>query len=120
MPVRSDQCKIGMEKYPINSIRLNYNDDEYSQAYGQIEEVFIALTKDNILQPYITEDDFRSSNDGDDIVYSIHSFDTRYQKSFESDESVKVEFKYDGVVPAGIYGNALILTNRLVSKVSDG
>ena len=49
MPVTSAQCIIGTEKYPDISILLNYDDDEYSQGYGQIKEAFIALTKDNIL-----------------------------------------------------------------------
>ena len=79
MPVTSCQCIIGTEKYPDNSILLNYNDDDYSQGYGQRKEAFTALTKDNILQPCKTEDDFRSSNDGDNIGYNIHAFDRRYQ-----------------------------------------
>ena len=49
MPVTSAQCIIGTEKYPDNSILLNYDDDDYSQGYGQIKEAFIALTKDNTL-----------------------------------------------------------------------
>ena len=81
---------------------LNYNDDDYSQGYGQIKEAFKVFTKDNILQPYMTEKDFRSSNNGDSIGYNIHSFAKRCQKNFESGQSVKVEFKLDGVVPAGI------------------
>ena len=108
-PVTSAQCIIGTEKYPDSAFLLNYNDDDYSQGYGQIK-VFKALTKDDILQPYISEDDFRSSNDGDNIGYNIHVFDIRYQKNYESGQSVKVEFKFDGVIPAGIYGYALVLT----------
>ena len=119
LPVIPAQCIIGTEKYPDSAILLNYNDDDYSQGYGQIKEAFKALTKDNILQPYISEDDFRSSNDGDD-GYNIHCFDIRYQKTYESGQSVKVEFKFDNVIPAGIYGYALVLTNRLVSISSDG
>ena len=38
----------------------------------------------------------------------------------ESGQSVKVDFKIDGVVPAGVHGYALNLTNRLVSISSDG
>ena len=120
LPVISTQCIIGTEKYPDSAILLNYNDDDYSQGYGQIKEAFKALTKGNILQPYISEDDFRSFNAGDDIGYNIHCFDIRYQKSYESGQSVKVEFKFDGVIPAGIYGYALVLTNRLISISSDG
>ena len=44
--VTSAQCIIGTEKYPDSGILLNYNDDNYSQGYGQIKEAFKALTKD--------------------------------------------------------------------------
>ena len=120
MPLTSDQVVIGSEKYPESAILLNYKDDDYSQAYGQITEAFRALLKDNKLQPYISQDDFTTSNDGDIIGYNIHAFDIRYQKNFESGQSVKVEFKLDGFVPARIYGYALVLTNRLVNISSDG
>ena len=118
--VTSAQCIIGTEKYPDSGILLNYNDDDYSQGYGQIKEAFKALTKDNLLQQNISEHDFRSSNDGNNIGYNICAFDIRYQKNFESSQPIKVEFKFDGVVPAGKYGYALVLTNRLISMSSDG
>ena len=38
--VTSVQCIIGTEKYPDSGILLNYNDDNYSQGYGQIKEAF--------------------------------------------------------------------------------
>ena len=120
LPVISVQVVIGTERYPDTAILLNYNDADYSQGYGQIKEAFKALIKDDILQPYIGEDDFRSSNDGDTIVYNIHAFVIRYQKNFESGQSVKLEFIFDGVILAGIYGYGLVLTNRLVSVSSDG
>ena len=119
-PVSSAQCIIGTEKYPDSAILLNYEDDDYIQGYGQIKEAFRALTKDNILQPYTSEHDFRSSNDGNIIGYNIYAFDIRYRKDFKSSHSIKVEFKFDGVVPAGIYGYALVLANRLISISSDG
>ena len=119
-PVTSAQCIIGNQKYPDNGILLNYNDDDYSQGYSLIKEAFKALTKHDILQPYISEHDFRSSNDGNNIGYNIYAFDIRYQKNFESSQPIKVEFKFDGVVPAGIYGYALVLTKRLISISSDG
>ena len=118
--VTSAQCIIGTEKYPDSGILLNYNDDTYSQGYGQVKEAFKALTKDNLLQQYISEHDFRSSNDDNDIGYDIYAFDIRYQKDFESSQPIKVESKFDGVVPAGIYGYAFVLTNRLISISSDG
>ena len=118
--VTSAQCIIVTEKYPDSGILSNYNDDDYAQGYGQIKEAFKALTKDDLLQPYISDDDFRSNNDGDNIGYNIYAFDIRYQKNFESSQPIKVEFKFDGVIPAGIYGYALVLTNKLVSISSDG
>ena len=118
--VTSAQCIMGTEKYPDSGILLNYNDDNYSQGYGQIKEAFKALTKDNLLQPYISDADFRSSNNDNNIGYNIYVFDIRYQKNFESSQPIKVEFKFDGVVPAGIYGYALVLTNKLIFISSDG
>ena len=44
-PVTSAQVVIGTEKYPDKSVLMNYNDDDYSQEYGQIKEAFKALTK---------------------------------------------------------------------------
>ena len=53
---------------------MNYVEDEYSQGYSHFEEAFRALTKDDILQPYISDDVFRSSNGGllsFDIIYTL-------------------------------------------------
>ena len=120
LPVISAQVVIGTERYPDAGILLNYDDENYSQAYGLIKETFRALTKDDILQPYISENDFRSSNNNNDIGYNIYAFDIRYQKNFENAQPVKVEFKFSENIDAGIYGYALVLTNRLISITSDG
>ena len=118
--VTSAQCIIGTEKYPDSGILLNYDDDVYSQGYGQIEEAFRALTKDDILQPYKSDHDFKSSNNNNDIGYILYVSDIRYQKNFEDSQPIKVEIKFDGVVPAGIYGYALVLTSKKTSISSDG
>ena len=102
MPVVSTHVIIGTEKYPDVSILLNCDDDDYSQGYHQIKEAFRDLTKDEILPPNISENEYRSSNDGDNNGYNLPVFDIRYQKNFESALPMKVEFKLDGVVPAGI------------------
>ena len=121
LPVVSAQCIIETEKYPDAGIILNYEDDEYSQGYHQIKEAFKALTKDEILQPYISDDNFRTSNAAaNDIGYNLYVFDIRYQKNFTNSQPIKVEFKFEGVVPNDINGYALVLTNKLVSVSSDG
>ena len=120
LPVISAQVIIGTERYPDSGILLNYDDDNYSQGYGQIKEAFRALTKADILQPYKTEDDFRWSNEGNNIGYNIYAFDIRYQKNFENAQPAKVEFKFSENVVAGIYGYALVLTNKLIFISIDG
>ena len=78
----STQCAFGTEKYPDKGILLNYDDDDYSQGYHQIKEVFKALTKDDTLQPYISEEDFRTSSvRAADVGYILYVFDIRYQKN---------------------------------------
>ena len=83
-PVTSAQGIFGTDKNPDSAILLNYDDDYYSQAYGQSKEAFRALTKIDTLPPYISDNYSRSSNIGDDIVYKLYVFDIRYQKSLGS------------------------------------
>ena len=99
---------------------LNYKKDDYSQGVVQIKEAFKALTKDDTLQPYISENDFRTSNNKNDFGNNLQVFDIRYQKNLESAQPTKVEFNFSESVPAGIHGYALVLTNELVSISSDG
>ena len=66
-PVTSAQCIIGTKKYPDSAILLNYDKDDHSRGSGLIKEAFKALTRDDILQPFISENDFKSYNDGDNI-----------------------------------------------------
>ena len=50
-PVTDAQCIIGTEKYHDSVFLYKYDDDgvDYSRGYGQIEDVFKTLTKDDIL-----------------------------------------------------------------------
>ena len=83
LPITSCRSIIGTEKYPDAGKLLNYEDDDYSQGYCQIEKAFRASLKDDILQPYISDHDFRSSNVRvDDVGYNFYVFDIRYQKIF--------------------------------------
>ena len=99
---------------------LNFDDVDYCQGYSQIKETFRALTKDDILQPYIPDHDFRSSNKGDDNGYKLYVLDIRYQKNVASAQPIKVELKSSENLPAGIYSYALVLKIVLVSIGSDG
>ena len=99
---------------------MNYNNDDYNQGYGQIKQAFRALTNGDVLQPYISDHDFRSSKNNNDMGYNLYVFDIRCQKDFENSQPIKVEFKFDGVNPAGIYAYALVLTNKKISISSDG
>ena len=88
---------------PDSGILMKHNDDDYSQGCSQIKEVFRALTKDDIVQPYISDNDFRSSNEDDDVGYNLYIFVIRYQKNIEPAQPIKVEIKFSENIPAGIY-----------------
>ena len=121
LPVVKAPCIIGTEKYHDAGISLNYDDDKYAQGYSQIKEAFRALIKDDILQPYTSEEDFRSSDvRADDVGYNLYVFNIGYQKHFTASQPIEVEFKFDEVVPNDINGYALVLTNKLVSISIDG
>ena len=55
------QGTIGSEKFSDADINFKYAIDENSQAYGEIASRH--LVKDDILQPYITQNDIISSNE---------------------------------------------------------
>ena len=120
LPVVSAQYITGTEKLPDAAILLNYDDDDYFQGYGQIEEDFRAWTKDDILQTYISDQDFRSFNEGNDVGCNLYVLDIQSQENFTAAKPTKVEFKSDRVVPDDENGDALVLTNKLVSVSSDG
>ena len=76
---------------------------------------------DDILQPYISDEGFGTSNVRvDDVGYKLYIFDRKYQENFTDSQPIKVEFKFDGVVPNDINGYPLVSTNKLVSINSDG
>ena len=124
--VTTTQCNIGTEGYPNGALLKNYDDEYYSQGYSQIKEAFRALTKDDPLITFISDQDFISTNviaageSTNDIGYNLYVFNIQYQKIFETGHPLKKEFKFSEDVPAGKYGYALELTNKLVSTSSDG
>ena len=94
-PVTSAQCNIGTEKYPDGGLLLNCDDDDDdSQGYGQTKEAFRALIKNDIFQPYTSDNDFRSSNNACIFGYYLNFFDLRYQRNLESAQPIKVEFEF--------------------------
>ena len=50
-PVTNALCNVRTKKYQDAGTSLNNHDDDYSQGYGQIEEAFTVLTKDDIIKP---------------------------------------------------------------------
>ena len=119
--VLSAQAIIGTEKNPDAGILLNFKDDDYSQGYSQLKEDFTTLTKDDILQPSISGDDFTSSNvRADDVGNNLYVFDKSDQQTFTASQPFKVEFKFDGVLPKDMNGYGLVLTDKLISISSDG
>ena len=100
---------------------LNNVDDDCSLSYGQMEDAFRALTKDDIVKPYKLDHIFKSSNiRADDIGYKLKVFDIRYQECFTASKPIEVECNFVGVVPKDVIGCALVITNKLVSIGSDG
>ena len=118
------QAIVGSEKFPDAGINCNYGIDKYSQAYGEIVSCFRHLSKDNILQPYITQKDFVTSNEylNDNPGYKLYVFDSRHHQNFSSAQPIKVMFDFRPAVPAAtnLIGYALLLTNKKISISSDG
>ena len=120
LPVTSSQCVFRTGNYPDADILSNYDDDDYSQGYGQIKEGFRALTKDDLLQPYTSPDTFRSSiTTADDVGENICNSEMRWQQIFTAAQPVKLELKIDGALLNHVNGYVLVSTDKLVSVSGD-
>ena len=118
------QCLIGSEKFPDVGRNCNYAIDKYSQAFGEIVSCFRHFAKAKILQPYVTQKDFITSNNYTDgnPGYKLYVFDFRHHQDYSSHQPIKVRFDFRPAVLAATnsFGYALLLTNKLVSVSSDG
>ena len=110
------QCIIDSEKFPDAGINCIYAIDKYPQAYGEIVYCFRLSAKDNILQPYITQKDFVTSNNYPDgnPGYKLYVFDFRHHQDYRSAQPIKVRFDFRPALPAAtnLLGYALLLTNK--------
>ena len=118
------QCIIGSEKCPDAGLNCYYAVDKNSQAYGEIISCFRHLAKDNFLQTYITQKDFKTSNNYADGKpgYNLYVFDIRHHQGYSSAQPIKLGSNFRPVVPAAtnLIRYALLLTNKLVSVSTDG
>ena len=90
LSVTKAQCIISKEKHPDSAILLNYDKDDYIQSYSPIKEAFRALSKNDILQQSISDDDFRFSNvRADDNGYILFIFHIRYQQNSQFPKQLK-------------------------------
>ena len=114
------QCIIGSEKFLDAGLNCNYAIDKYSQGYGEIFSCFRLLSKDNILQPYITQKDCITSNDypGGNHGYNLYVFDIRHHQDYSSAQPIKIRFDFRPAVLAAtnLIGYALLLTNKNIGS----
>ena len=84
--VANTQCTIGSEQFPDAGINCKFAIDKYSQAYEENVSCIRHSAKDNILQPYITQKDFISSNSYPDgnPCNNLYVFDIRHHQDYRS------------------------------------
>ena len=95
-------------------------DVDYFQGYRQNKEAFRALTKIDILKPYIPDNDFRKFNEGFDVGYNLYVFEIRNHKNLEAAQPYKKDFVFSEDVSAGRCVYVSISTDKMVSFSSDG
>ena len=96
------QWIIGCENLPDEGKFSKYALDKYSQAYDEIVPCFRHFAKDKLLQAYVTQKDFVTSNiypDGNP-GYNLYVFDIRRHQDRNSAQPIKVRFDFRPAVPA--------------------
>ena len=113
MNVTECYCKIGSEFYPEDRMNINYETNNYNEAFKEI----VSLNKDynglpHNIKPYINHRTFKSS-------CRIYVFDTRYQRDHIGPQPIQLNFKFSAAV-ADVTCHALVLTRKVISVSSDG
>ena len=81
------KINIGSEKKPEVGVGFQKDTDRCSHAFGEVVFCFWHLTKDTISQPFGTQKNLETKNDGgkaNAIGFTLYVFDLNYQKSIFS------------------------------------
>ena len=113
MNVTECYCKIGSEFYPEDRMNINYDTNNYNEAFKEI----VSFNKEynglpHNIKPYINHRTFKSN-------YRIYVFDTRYQRYHIGPQPIQLNFKFSAAV-ADVICHALVLTRKVISVNSDG
>ena len=108
MNVTECYCKIGSEFYPEDRMKINYETNNYNEAFKEI----VSFNKDynglpHNIKPYINHRTIKSS-------YRIYVFDTRYQRGLIGPQPIQLNFKFSAAV-ADVICHALVLTRTVIS-----
>ena len=112
------------ENYSVLEINCIYDQDSFSQAYGEIVSCFGQSTKDNTLQPCITQTDCTTPDNyaaKTTLGKNLYGFDERYHQDFATSQPIKVKFEFSSPFHAAkrLTGYALLLTIKILSNSSD-
>ena len=113
MKVTECYCKIGSEFYFEDRMNINYDTNNYNEAFKEI----VSFNKDfnglpHNIKPYKNHTTFKSN-------YRIYVFDTRYQKDHIDPQPMQLNFKFSAAV-ADVICHALVLIRKVISVNSDG
>ena len=110
LPVSCVHGISSIENNPDASINIKYDDNKYSQGYGESAASFNHLAKDNISCPSLIEYASRSESE-----FIIHNFDVRFQKRYSTPQTVSVNFRS---TTDNVAGTKFLLTSCISQKVS--
>ena len=105
---------MGAEKYPDDGIEEGYDRDNYHQAYHKVEILLILHCQTNLLNPFISLQNFR-------IDFTSYVFDLSKQKPAISSQPIRLEFKFGAAfIVAHYVAYDLVLTPKVINISSDG
>ena len=117
------QCIIGSHKFPDAEMNCNHAIDKYAQAYGKlfpVVDIWLEIMFYNhILHKKISKllIIIRVAT-----LVIFYVFDIRHHQIFSAAQPINVRFDFRPAAAAAtnLVGYALLLTNKLVSVISDG
>jgi hypothetical protein len=114
LDIISASVKIGSERYPDNSINLDYDRNNYNDAYEAIKRIKEEHFGVKELPPLINYKEFKD-------LYNIYVFDIRNQKEHLSAQQITINFQFRAGfnIAPNFSAIGLVLKNSVINISSD-
>ena len=112
MDLRIFYVEIGGQRYPRDSVLINYEENDYIQQYKDLKIFYREYIGEPIINPFISYLDMKTK-------YPIEILDLRHQSDHIEPKKIQLFLKY-GTDPDNASMFVILIRRREIELISDG